>query len=214
MSHTFISYAREDAEFALKLAHALRDAGVEIWLDQLDIPSGARWDRAVQTALETCGRFLIILSPAAIASENVLDEIAVAFREAKGIVPVLYRTCKTPLRLVRLQHVDFTGDFQTALKELFDDLQIAPRADAPVLTSAPAAKKIITPPEGMALIPAGWFLMGGDKEEREKPIHKVYVEAFFMDKYQMTVAQYQRFLKATGADNPLGWKDQIKFVTS
>lgn len=228
MSHTFISYAREDAAFALKLAHALRDAGVEIWLDQLDIPTGARWDRAVQKALETCGRFLIILSPAAIDSENVQDEIAVALDEQKTIVPVLHRACKTPLRLRRLQHVDFTGDFQAAFAELMDDVQIAPRVNAPTSTpsvmqevaqaslpadkmSALLPKKIITPPEGMALIPAGWFLMGGDKKEQEKPIHKVYVDAFFMDKYQVTVEQYQRFLKAMGAENPPEWRDQIKF---
>ncbi len=209
MPHTFISYAREDAAFALKLAQALRAAGVEIWLDQLDIPAGVRWDRAVQDALETCARFLIILSPASIDSENVQDEIAVALDENKTIVPVLFRACKTPLRLRRLQHVDFTGDFQTAFAELMEDLQPVPRDNAP--TPVAPAKKIITPPEGMALIPAGWFLMGGDKEEREKPIHKVYVDAFFMDKYQVTVAQYQRFLKATGADNPPEWKDQIKF---
>ncbi|NUO79642.1 SUMF1/EgtB/PvdO family nonheme iron enzyme [candidate division KSB1 bacterium] len=211
MTHTFISYAREDGGFALQLAKALRAAGVEIWLDQLDIPAGVRWDRAVQTALETCGRFLIILSPAAIDSENVQDEIAVALDENKTIVPVLYRACKTPLRLRRLQHVDFTGDFQPALAELLDDLQIATRDNTPMLLSASSTKKIITPPEGMVLIPAGWFLMGGDKEEREKPVHKVYVDAFFMDKYHVTVEQYQRFLKATGAENPPEWKDQIKF---
>lgn len=235
MSHTFISYAREDAKFALKLAKALRAAGVEIWLDQFDLPSGARWDRAVQAALETCARFLIILSPAAIGSENVQDEIAVALDENKTIVPVLFQACKTPLRLRRLQHVDFTGDFQTAFAELMEDLQTAPRGNEPTPASAPAVtpqlravaqaslpvdkrsalrsspEKMIAPPEGMALIPAGWFLMGGDKEEREKPIHKVYVDAFFMDKYQVTVAQYQRFLKATQANNPPERKEQIKF---
>ena len=48
----------------------------------------------MQEALETCGRFLIILSPDSVKSENVQDEIAVALDENKTIVPVLYRECK------------------------------------------------------------------------------------------------------------------------
>ncbi|NUO78725.1 toll/interleukin-1 receptor domain-containing protein [candidate division KSB1 bacterium] len=104
MNHSndlFLSYAREDAAFALRLAKDLRAAGVSIWIDQLDIPTGARWDRAVQHALEKCVRFLIILSPDSVASENVQDELALALDENKIIVPVLHRECKTPLRLRR-----------------------------------------------------------------------------------------------------------------
>jgi hypothetical protein len=33
----FFSYARADAEFALKLAKSLRSAGANLWIDQLDI---------------------------------------------------------------------------------------------------------------------------------------------------------------------------------
>lgn len=54
----FISYSRADAEFALKLAKDLRSAGADIWIDQLDIVSGERWDEAVEEALEV----LILLS--------------------------------------------------------------------------------------------------------------------------------------------------------
>lgn len=118
----FISYAREDADFALRLAKDLRAAGVSIWIDQLDIPTGARWDRAVQTALENCARFLIILSPASTASENVQDELALALDENKIIVPVLHRECRTPLRLRRLQRIDFTQDYKSGLQKLLHDV--------------------------------------------------------------------------------------------
>ena len=36
----FVSYAREDVGFALKLVRELRAAGAELWLDQLDILGG------------------------------------------------------------------------------------------------------------------------------------------------------------------------------
>jgi hypothetical protein len=41
---TFISYSRVNGTFAIKLATELKIAGYSVWLDQLDIPTGARWD--------------------------------------------------------------------------------------------------------------------------------------------------------------------------
>jgi len=41
---TFFSYARDDSEFVLKLATELREQGINLWLDQLDIEAGERWD--------------------------------------------------------------------------------------------------------------------------------------------------------------------------
>ena len=56
------------------------------------------------------------------------------------------------------------------------------------------------PPEGMVLIPAGEFEMGSNDEEalpNEQPVHTVYVDAFYMDIYEVTNAEYKAFLDAT-----------------
>lgn len=140
--HTFISYSRADGEFALKLANDLRVAGVNIWLDQLDIPPGARWDRAVEDALETCGRLLIILSPTSADSENVQDEIGVAFDNNKPIVPILCKPCDVPMRLRRLQYIDFTKDYEQGLKTLLTVMKLpvtAPEGGAATAASASSA---------------------------------------------------------------------------
>jgi len=105
---TFISYPRKNAEFALKLARELKSAGFDVWFDQLDIPAGARWDDEVQKALADCGIFLVILTPEAIESENVKDEIGYAIDSRKRILPVLLRPCNIPFRLRRFHYVDFT----------------------------------------------------------------------------------------------------------
>jgi formylglycine-generating enzyme required for sulfatase activity len=64
------------------------------------------------------------------------------------------------------------------------------------------------PQEGsMVVVPAGEFMMGsptGDSDEQ--PAHKVYVDAFSMDVYEVTVGQYAAFLQAKGIDQPSDWK--------
>ena len=120
--HIFVSYSRQDGDFALKIGQDLRAANVDIWLDQLDISPGSRWDREVDNALRTCGRLLLILSPDSASSENVMDEVAVAMHENKPVVPVLYRPCSIPLRLMRLQHIDFTQSYEEGLNKLLDYL--------------------------------------------------------------------------------------------
>ncbi len=56
--------------------------------------------------------------------------------------------------------------------------------------------------EGMALIPGGWFIMGSNYKADEKPMHKVYVKSFYLDKYEVTVAEFRRFCIATGRKMP------------
>ncbi len=122
----FISYSRINKEFATKLTKELRSAGYPVWFDQLDIPTGSRWDDEVEKALRECSIFLIILTPASIASENVKDEIGYAIDHGKRILPILLENCDVPLRLRRFQYVDFTNkNFQQGLegaKELLRDL--------------------------------------------------------------------------------------------
>ncbi len=51
----------------------------------------------------------------------------------------------------------------------------------------------------MVLIPAGEFLMGspnGEGTVAEHPQHAVYLDKFYIDKYEVTVAQYKKFCKS------------------
>jgi len=51
----------------------------------MDIPTGSPWDNELEKALEECEIFLLILTPAAIASENVKEEIGYAIDNRKRI---------------------------------------------------------------------------------------------------------------------------------
>jgi sulfatase modifying factor 1 len=55
-------------------------------------------------------------------------------------------------------------------------------------------------------IPAGEFLMGSDTgRDDERPPRLVYVDAFELDRYEVTNAQYRRFLQATRREPPPYW---------
>src|SRR5215472_7255268 len=124
----FFSYSREDSGFALRLAQDLKAAGANVWLDQLDIQPGMRWDRAVEDALNSCPCMLVILSPVSVKSENVSDEVSFALSKQKTVIPVLYRECEVPFRVSRLQRIDFRTDYARSLKVLLRTLGVEPAA--------------------------------------------------------------------------------------
>ncbi|MBM3238226.1 formylglycine-generating enzyme family protein [Candidatus Poribacteria bacterium] len=58
----------------------------------------------------------------------------------------------------------------------------------------------------MVYIPAGPFQMGSnDGESDEKPVHTVYLDAYYIDAYEVTNAQYRKFVEATGRREPEGY---------
>lgn len=62
--------------------------------------------------------------------------------------------------------------------------------------------------KGMVLIPAGEFIMGSNSgESDEKPPHKVYLDAYYIDKYEVTFEQYDKFCEDTSRKKPddRGW---------
>jgi len=59
--------------------------------------------------------------------------------------------------------------------------------------------------EELALIPGGEFPMGSDLEGDHNPVHKVHIDTFYMDKYEVTNAKYLRFCQVTGHRLPEFW---------
>ena len=51
----------------------------------------------------------------------------------------------------------------------------------------------------MVLVPAGEFIMGSNSgRSHEQPVHTVYLDGFYIDKYEVTNAQFRRFVEKTG----------------
>src|SRR5579885_2209458 len=64
-----------------------------------------------------------------------------------------------------------------------------------------AAPHAVAVEDGMALLPGGEFWMGSDDEDArpdEKPVHRVRLDAFWMDRHEVTNEEFARFVRATG----------------
>jgi sulfatase modifying factor 1 len=75
-------------------------------------------------------------------------------------------------------------------------------------TAALAAAPSARPFKDMVWVPGGAFLMGSnDFYPEERPVHRATVDGFWMDAHPVTVAEFRRFVKATGyvtiAERPL-----------
>ncbi|MFN7117688.1 MAG: SUMF1/EgtB/PvdO family nonheme iron enzyme [Saprospiraceae bacterium] len=65
----------------------------------------------------------------------------------------------------------------------------------------PDPPKLIIP-EGLVLVEGGSFLMGSNDYDREKPIHEVILDSFYIGKYPVTFEEYDAFCTATKRDKP------------
>jgi formylglycine-generating enzyme required for sulfatase activity len=76
------------------------------------------------------------------------------------------------------------------------------RAGSPKAVS-PVTAGTIENSGGMVLIPAGFFVMGSRHgREEEKPVHKVWVDAFLMDQHEVTQAEYEKLGTIEAFPNP------------
>lgn len=61
----------------------------------------------------------------------------------------------------------------------------------------------------MVLIPAGEFTMGSDKgDDDEQPIHKVFLDGFYIDKFEVTNGRFAKFVEAILSEPPWGFGDK------
>jgi len=111
VSHLFISYRSKESDFALKVAHSLREVGIPIWMDQLSgIRVGDDWIAALQKGLNESSGLIAALSPEYVKSVYCLSELQRAKALNRPIFPLLLKEVPIedrPLEVERAQYLDF-----------------------------------------------------------------------------------------------------------
>ena len=118
----FISYSRVDETFADQLEAELSKAGFPTWMDRQHLEGGQDWATIIATEISRHDSVVVVLSPDAVTSTWVLEEIAFAQQQGKYIIPIIYRATRVPFGISRLQRVDFRSYFRRAFRELHDAL--------------------------------------------------------------------------------------------
>jgi len=71
--HAYLSYCRQDVAYVQRLVQHLAAAGLPVWVDQ-HLAQGARWQPAQEPAIQAAAVVLVVMSPAAEASDRVRGE--------------------------------------------------------------------------------------------------------------------------------------------
>jgi TIR domain len=109
----FISYSREDLDFADQLNAALDLCGFECIIDRHGISGGEDWKRRLGNMISEADTVVFVLSPTSARSEICAWEVEEATRLGKRILPVNCRPLKgasPPPRLRDLNYIFFHAD--------------------------------------------------------------------------------------------------------
>jgi hypothetical protein len=102
----FISYSRRDQEFVTRLAYDLNEQVAFVWFDRSTIQPGQKWHDEIMEGIQECKAFILVLSPDAMESRYVREEVNKALELGKAIFPVIYRPA------------NWTGQFEALVKEV------------------------------------------------------------------------------------------------
>ncbi len=102
----FLSYSRRDQEFVTRLASDLNEHVAFVWFDRSTIQPGQKWHEEIMEGIQECKAFILVLSPDALESRYVREEVNKALDLGKTIFPVIYRPAK------------WTGEVEYLVKEV------------------------------------------------------------------------------------------------
>jgi hypothetical protein len=112
----FISYSRDDLDFADQLDVALRLWGFDTTLDRHAISAGEEWKQRLQSLIREADTVVFILSPSSVNSSICAWEVQEAVRLGKRIIPVVCRELEksnVPPHLQDLNYIFFYKEAKT-----------------------------------------------------------------------------------------------------
>ena len=128
LGRTFISYSRKDgAEFAAGLRGWLAERNLSVWQDIVALEGGRDWWSQIEETLKSKGlqHFILVVTPASLASPFVRREIRLARQEGKTACPVkgpgLGDLSKLPRWLGQIYDLDLVEHQTTLIRVLEAD---------------------------------------------------------------------------------------------
>ncbi len=118
MSHIFISYSKQNIDFARYLRALLEAEGCLVWMDEVRLQPSARWWKEIEESITACAAFIVVMSPEAQESDWVEREILLAERLRRPLFPVLLAGDAWS-RLANIQYEDCRAGLRAKLSPRF-----------------------------------------------------------------------------------------------
>lgn len=124
----FVSHSSKDKTIVDRIVSDLKKHGISVWYDEFDIKSTDNIVEKINEGLKDSKYFLIALSPNALSSSWVTEEMNYAIFQqvaVKGIhvIPVLIQDCEIPPLLKHKRFVDFRTSYNQGMQELLEFLE-------------------------------------------------------------------------------------------
>ncbi len=222
----FVSYAHKDGALVYPEIERLSAAGYRVWYDE-GIDPGNEWPEEIALAIKRCALFLVYVTPNAVQSKNVRNEINFALNRGKPFVAIHLVQTDLPdglelrmgdIHAILRYRMNEEHYYRKVEKTLPPILKVAPpapvtsievvepavKATVPASAAslstrdpAPGATKI-NPIDGAEMI---WIPAGpflmGDDDRPDNPRRSVILSGYWIYKNLVTVGQYKQYCEAT-----------------
>ncbi|MDQ3127100.1 MAG: SUMF1/EgtB/PvdO family nonheme iron enzyme, partial [Chloroflexota bacterium] len=228
----FLSYSSQNRARVEPVNFALAAQGHDVFFDRDDLSAGTEYDQRIIEAVEGADLFVFMLSPASIRPGSyALTELSLAQKKwtnpSGRVLPVAVEPVAfdhIPPYLKSVTVLEPIGNLAAAVVDAVRRLATARRgprraaliASAVVVVAVAIAawffstdrqKTVVAGKDGVAsvLVPAATFTMG---DGEDSPLRTVHVDAFYLDRFEVTTGRFGKFLEATGAvSQPDGWDE-------
>jgi formylglycine-generating enzyme required for sulfatase activity len=231
----FLSYSSSDRTLVEPIYLALRAQGHTVFFDRANLPAGEEYDARIRRAIQKSHLVLFMVTPDSLDPRSyTLTELAIAQKTwahpAGRVLPVMIRPIsleRIPPYLKSVTLLEPEGNLTASVADqVYRIAQSRRRANlkraaamvvlASILCSGaygywifrePAMEIIGQDGATAVIVPAGNFVMGDDLHS---PIREIYLDSFYIDKYEVTISHYAKFLDATaGARPPEDWQQSL-----
>jgi hypothetical protein len=123
MPYIFVSYSHTDMKEVFDTIKQLNASRYRIWFDE-GIEPGNEWPEVVGRAVLGCSQFIVFMSPTAVESRNVRNEINLATSAGKNIIVIyLKNTALSEGLLLQIGTVQSFNKFEMVDKVFIDKLK-------------------------------------------------------------------------------------------
>ena len=228
----FLSYASQDREIAQSIHRALLEQGHDVFFDREDLLPGEEFHIQIRRTIEGSNLFVFLVSENSIdAGSYTLNELDIAekaLKQASGrLLPVMLQPMpmdRLPAFAKSVTLLQSPGNIPAAVADAVYRIEQKQRrrffikigagiaaialiaAGAWFARTSGAPAQTITGNDGapLLLVPEGKFIMGDDVES---PQREIFLDTYYIDRYEVTTGRYAKFLAATGSVSvPEGWQ--------